>query len=509
MKNTILICLLILTFSPMLFFPISADISIFIMAGKAIYNGQKIFVDFVDLKPPFFYIIYSFIYSLFGDKELNLRLFDVIYQLITAYFLFKYTSKLKNSDVAWISVFIYAFSYTVIGYSQTMNVESFAGLPLLIILLNIEKSKTSNLHLLTVLICLALLTSIKFSFGLLLFAYFLISYQKPFDIKQLTRIGFSAFIFTLIVLLTFFPLIDSEIYTAFTNVFKYLSFHAGNPPFNFGLLKFGIVETGVFFGDNFGLMFTILLSFSLITIFKNNQYEKFKSIIILMIFLLFSVIWERKFSIYHFSRLYVLFSVFIGIGLFDFYKICKESFIDSDLLKRFVIITLTFFILIQSPVTRYIKIIIPVKDYFTDKNSFNNHYQINNDNQNIRATYLQIAEYIKLQNTNNKNLIVSGIGSNLINYFTPEYQHSKFSQSLFYFGNVKIPEWREDFKKELMKAGIIVIQTDDIHPLLTGHTKSSWECLTENAELIAIINENFTKQIEIGHFLIFFRNGSQ
>ena len=83
-KNLFVCLTLMLLLAPILFFPIATDTAIFIQAGKIITHGGLPYVDFIDIKPPFIYYIFAFIYSIFGNSEIGIRLFDFIIQTLTA-----------------------------------------------------------------------------------------------------------------------------------------------------------------------------------------------------------------------------------------------------------------------------------------------------------------------------------------------------------------------------------------------------------------------------------------
>ena len=59
--------------------------------------------------------------------------------------------------------------------------------------------------------------------------------------------------------------------------------------------------------------------------------------------------------------------------------------------------------------------------------------------------------------------------------------------------------------QEVFLSKWIVVQTNDIHPALYGHTKSSWECVHQDSVMFNYLNTNFTKVKEIGAFYVFER----
>jgi predicted amidophosphoribosyltransferase len=65
-------------------------------AGKTIAESKDIYHDFIDLKPPLFFMLYAFIYKTIGISQIALRSFDFLNQLATALFLYKIVKKNKR-----------------------------------------------------------------------------------------------------------------------------------------------------------------------------------------------------------------------------------------------------------------------------------------------------------------------------------------------------------------------------------------------------------------------------
>ena len=121
---------------PILTFPISPDTSIYLESGKIIANGGKLYVNTIDLKQPLIYYIFSGIYLLIGYSEFSIRLFDFFWQSLTIislfYLVYKTHYPLRRSQkIAYTAAIIYSISYTALNYTQTLQCESFAGLPLI------------------------------------------------------------------------------------------------------------------------------------------------------------------------------------------------------------------------------------------------------------------------------------------------------------------------------------------------------------------------------------------
>ena len=503
MKKYFFSAIVVFCLVPTLFFPLSSDISIFVMAGKLMSQGGSVYKDFVDLKPPFFYAFYALIYKIFGSGEFALRMFDLIWQSATVYLLYQFVSKITTARAGLMAAMAYALSYTAIGYNQTMNAESWIGLPLIIImsLLHSAPEKTSSRIYSAVL--LAIFTAMKYTFGLLFLGYLLIIFDWRSLSKSAKNIVVSGLVFAAALVLCFFPLLNSGVFEGFLSVTRYLGFHSSTPAINMQWVKSSIINTGLFFGDNFSLLFSGLLFMGLILSLKGENYSIFKPTLIFMMALILSVIWERKFMVYHFSRAYLPFAILIGFAADRLLANFKSKSIKQDFSKTLIIGIMCVFGVMLSPLPRWANTLIPIKLYLTDRNAYNNFYEIPNDNLNLRTTYIKVAEYLNSHCKPNSKISVMGIGANLINYFTPSMQHSKFTQSSFYFGNIQMPEWKNDMKKEISNADVLVVQTDDGAPIIMGHIYTTNHCLHADSALVKILNDRFVKVKTIKQFEIY------
>jgi hypothetical protein len=147
---------------PVLFYPISPDLSIFVSGGRTIAGGGRIYKDFVDLKPPLVYYFFSIVYSITGWKEFNIRIFDFAWQVATILSVYLVTKKTtgRKSPAAAAAV-IYSISYASLQYLNTFQVESLICLPLAW-LIYLQVSDKDNLgRLVTKAILMGLICSMK------------------------------------------------------------------------------------------------------------------------------------------------------------------------------------------------------------------------------------------------------------------------------------------------------------------------------------------------------------
>ncbi len=159
----------------MLAFPMGNDQAIFEVCGALIARKSAIpFRDFLEMKQPLIFYIYSWSTILFGRHEYSIRILDVVYHIISLGLFYKIISKIYNNEfIGLLTIFIYTIYFLSGGYWSTAQTESFALLPQLGILYAVvgsfkatDKRKVIGYALLAG-VCTILIISIKVTLGLI------------------------------------------------------------------------------------------------------------------------------------------------------------------------------------------------------------------------------------------------------------------------------------------------------------------------------------------------------
>jgi len=518
MKNKKIIfyaAIIFIILMPVIFFPVSTDLSIYILAGKSIAEGGKIYVDFVDLKTPMIYYIFSGIYQLFGSSEITLRIIDFLIQFCTILALyFLLVRHTKSSTIALASCIIYSISYTVLNFSQTFRAESFVGMGVLLLSFIQLSEKKGVLLLLVRGIIIGFLAGLKLTFGILLIAVIfddIVRTRHSFkDIAKFS--GITALGTSIMLFIAFLPFLDSGIWHGYKNAMHYLSFYASQPPFDIGFIRNSLKELGYFFGDRYSLLLVFLTVYGLS--FAINNENKFRApalfgliniLVIISGFLLISVLLEKKLPAYHFLRMYLPLSILAGLGCIMIINKLKKRWKDWQVYSKLIFAGILFLAALLSPLPRWLNTLkIPVY-YFTDKEKYDMYFERSEGASTIRKQHKEVAEIINREKQKNDKVIVMSIGANVINYFLEDVEISKFSQSCFYFSNGSAPEWKKDIVDEVNEAQWIIVQINDRHIYINGHNRSSWESLKQDLELPWIISKNFVLYRKTKSFYIYRR----
>ncbi len=501
----LLVCSILLL--PICFFPYSLDLSIFSICGKTISNGGKLYVDAIDIKAPAIYYFFAFIHKITNSNIIGIRLFDYFWQLITIYSVRKLIINSSNNTIA-ANVFgvFYSFSYIALNYSCTTQIESFIALPMAIIIhyyLNKEKSIINNI----IIGCLiGIIISLKITFGVIVIPFIIdIFITKEFTIyqkiKQIYQISFFSI---LIFLITFLPLLDKEVYNGFINTNKFLIYYINQPPYNLDLIKEFIKKTGLFLGDNYSITFAFLFSIGALSFLQNKDTDnKFISIVLMQFVLMFICIFvEKKLFQYHYSRIYLFTSIISAFGFAIVYHVIFIEFNNYNRLKKIVLYFLITFLLIISPLPRYVILWKPVYLYFTNIDSYYSFFDSKElNNCHLKSEY-EIVEYLKINYKQNEKIDVISVGGNTINMMLQNPKYSPLIQSCLYFSESIPIEYKLQFHKDLRNSKWLVIGKKD---LFIFNTNTSWESLKNDTLNYKYVMQNFILVKELPTYNVFKR----
>jgi 4-amino-4-deoxy-L-arabinose transferase-like glycosyltransferase len=514
------LALIILAFVPILYFPISIHHAIYTRGAESILEGSKPYADFVDIKPPFIYYLFAFKISLFGSGEMSLRIFDLLWQAITLTLLiFTVFKRTGDRLAAWSTGIIYAILYSTLGFSESMQCETLSAWGFILILYFHSADIGTKRTLSFTGACIGWVMGFKYTFGIILPVLFLFDLLKGYSFKELTArymwIGFStAAGFSLMLS----PLLDGEIRAGYDQVLQYLAVYATFPPFDLNTVRFILKATTSFYSDRFSLFFVILTAIGVLRIFKNrtkNWATPENRLLILSCFfvmaLLLSAFIERKVNPYHLSRTYIPLSVLAGIGAAGLLRgarrfkniLLKENTLFA---KHYLAAGLgIFFILLFSPVLRWVKLMQLPLLYHTNTTEYNKAFD-SQDNAVNRTQHKAVADYLLKNRAPGERTFAMSVAASTIYYFMDERPVTKFANPQFYFSYGCLEAWRQDARRELDSTTWLVVQHTDHQPFLNGHWRSSWESLQQDPLLYPPVKNSFTAVDTIGYFYIFKRN---
>ncbi|HRS01799.1 MAG TPA: hypothetical protein P5545_04550, partial [Bacteroidota bacterium] len=135
-KKIILLTLLVL----FILFPIStfiptSDLAIFLQGARTIVNGGKIYVDFIDIKPPIAYYSMVPIYLISNIDNHIVRLIEYFIHCLTAIGLGLYLYKKVNYKVGLFSAFAYSLLVVTLNTPESFQLELIFNFLIILILI--------------------------------------------------------------------------------------------------------------------------------------------------------------------------------------------------------------------------------------------------------------------------------------------------------------------------------------------------------------------------------------
>ena len=506
---------------PVIFSIVGTDSAIYLQAGKTILNGERIYVDFVDIKTPLFFTFYAFINFIIQDNPDYLHILLFLIFFLSALFLFHFIKKLFNYKIALFTSIIYSLTTLTIGHTLNYHAElMFNFLLLAIIILTLKmyypiysKSKSQNLTNDLILgIFLGLYISIKYTFALILLPILFLGFfnrKDPVSNFYHSNLLILPVLF-LTIIISHFWLFDPQIFQGFWNTLKVLQGYANQPPISDKLVRDIVKITGQLFGDYFTLLFTFSAFIGFLSIF-DKEWEAEQRFLLILSFLLLgalllSVYIERKLIIYHFGRLIIPYSILSGIGIVllieKFSTIWKNT--DNKFLVRTSIIIFSIFVITVGPLARYIGIMrFPI----IALRGKENYYQFIDEQRPNFFNYTEKLKLINFINSNyNKNYktIIISIGSFDLIYGLNTNVYKKLPQRNTFLPKTNNNPFYYEFLRLLQESELIIIQKNDgIFENLTGNKKTSYELVTEDKEVISLLREKYKIVYETSVYVVF------
>ncbi len=506
-------CIVLILLLPTLFFPFGADHFTFLRGGELVMNGGRMYVDFYDVKPPLIYYIFGSVGAVFGYTEITLRGFDLFWQLCTAFSLVFVVSRVMgNSLHGFAAGAAYALSYTALNFSETLQCEGFAGIGIVwLIYLQMMSKETSWRYPLWG-IALGWMTALKFPLGILFLAIIiddivLRKHTAPQMILKWFVIGVSL-LCTIALLLS--PYLNPEVFAGYRRISEYLVFYASTPPINLDFVRTSIKSIAEFFGDNYSLAFLICIAGALYGVFsetmKKTNIRSRRLIWLSVLFaglLLVSVVIERKLLPYRFSRMYVPLSLLSGTGIVVLYKEWKLSFSVFSKNLKLITYMLLCCMLIFSQLPRWISVAGFGYNALFSKEDANIQRVQNSDLvSSPRIDIADVSQFIRSQPVQGKVFVISTIASTVY-YFLNEKPISRFISPTMYYSVISPKGMKSEMQNEVQAASWLVVQTNDRHPEMYGHDRSSSEMLKNDPVVSDYVQKNYSRCASIGVFDIY------
>jgi hypothetical protein len=166
-RKLLILCLVLLSIGrfPSTGEPLAQDQAVFTLGGKLILQGERLYKDVFDHKPPLMYFIYAPLYLLFGPTGFGPAIIDLLLHLIQCVLLFYLLARLLGERSAAYSVIIFVYLLLCPIWSRgirLLQAEVIANVILLFMAHLCVGGKVNNLFAWLLGLCSSLLFATKF-----------------------------------------------------------------------------------------------------------------------------------------------------------------------------------------------------------------------------------------------------------------------------------------------------------------------------------------------------------
>lgn len=489
-----------------LIYPFGRDQGIYAYAGKLILEGKIDYKYSYNLRPPAIHYTYALGEMIFGNSMSGMRIFEMIWQLLTSLIIFSIILKLSGSAKAAVfgSIF-YLFLYFRLDYWHTLQTESFMNFFIagsVLMLIGNSKREFILLFISGLFIGITLLfkSTILLLVVLLVLSLVFLKRKDEGSKKSVIYASGIAFIFVLCAAYYFY----NDAFNYFWEIqFVQIPMYA----------KIGYMnETKGFILSNVLRMFTYsvyapLIFFSVILIILNIRKNEFgfSTAVLVSWFIaaIFSIIIQWKFFFYHF----ILLLPPLTIIIFSYYKYLLNLFVKIN--KKTVYAVASFVIIIYALFAGkpYFSKYSDLTDVIFNRNSIQEKYiklGITQDSVFTINKIYEITDYIK-QNTKAKDKIFIWGIEPIIYYLSGRECVSRFiyNTPLYWRGNNL--SYQNEFIKSLKETNpeLILVAVRDPMDYITGYSATSEEMLNQSPEFKEIIINNYFEENEIAEFKIY------
>ncbi len=328
----ILFFLIYVRFNGLIFDAVSWDEAAYMTTGRDVANGLIPYKDFLELKPPLTFFLFSIPSVFFDDSFIAFRLYGYLFLYLSSIILFYIVSENHKLNLAVLFVFLFI---GIMNYHFWLwNTSELITLPF--ILLSFLFLKQKSFFYSGLMISLATLIRINYCFTVIFIIFFLAYkiYRKEMKFIYLYRYILGGLIPLAIFIIYFYyhgALLDFKI----SNFDIFLAYSSENTFFS-GIYNFfkAIFKLNYFYSYVF-LPFSILLIFSLFGVKKDDYILR---IYILSISL--SIILSGHSYSHHFIQLIPFLIIFIAQTNFDwcnFTNRFKNFLLYTSILSTFFI----------------------------------------------------------------------------------------------------------------------------------------------------------------------------
>lgn len=506
-----MLCLLAVILSGLLLgsvsfvYPFGRDQGIYAYIGKLILNGKIDYKYSYNLRPPGIHYVFALSQFMMGESMLNMRVFDMCWQILTACVIFLLafrTTKSRTASV--IAGVLYLFLYYRLDYWHTMQTDGFMNLPFALAILYFmkahEKNSRTNFFLSGCMFAVTLLFKFTIALFLPLLVIMILSSKSFANLRVKTLSGFfSGFGIILFLVLGYYYL--NNAFSEFIDIqFNQIPLYA----------KIGFeTESSGFVLSNVARLFTAsvytpLIAFSAIAfvyLFRKRMMSIDTMLILMWTITCFaSLIIQWKFFLYHF--LIIIPPLLIGTGVF--LSILVENFYRKSpkLIGAGLMVISVLFLLISA--RPYYSSYPDIVSYLRGNAQLKYLHIKNGRTSDSVFTIKKTFEAVDFVNGNSNpadKIFIWGIEP-LIYYLSGHDCASRFTYNTPLYWKGGNDKYRNEFISEIEanNPALILVAKRDPMPNITGYSESSEQILAGFPEFKSLVDKKYHHISDVAEF---------
>ncbi len=502
--------LALLCLVPTLAFPISPDHAIFFFGGKTLVDGGMLYHNFVDIKPPLIYELFACIQFLLGSSELSLRLFDIVWQSCTLASLVFLLHRCGVPRIAvQIAPVIYALGYTASNFTSTLQCETLAALPLVWMLYLYIRHPERAWSWLAMGVLYGFILHLKYTFGVVVLPFLLvdIAVRRPAFAKTAGRYLLLAVGFALCTAAVYAPLLASGAWWDYLIVVDFVRTYATLHSSGGGGIATMAQALALYFANKFSLVYTACATVGIIAFLRRRKLLQpdMRLLYTLLLwesaFLLLSVVVERKFLPYHFSRMHIALAPVIAIGFAEVWHVLSSMWLSGSAGKRTAIVALSALALVATPLPRFARVSYGLALALTGIPNSQHTKSDPGESILIREDQREAAAYVLEHSEASQHTLVVSVHAAPVYFFLQPATAPMLPSSQFYIAKWCALRWKKVFAQEIVSAQWLIVQTNDRHPDITGVDATSMEWLHQ--QYGAVLAQRYRVDTTFSKFVVY------
>lgn len=514
MQMLVVVCCTIVLGLTSLLYPFGADQGSFSYMSSELLDGERLYEDVFNIKPPLTYYLVAMALATFGHTMMSIRLLDLLWQTGMVILIVAIASYLyQQRFLGLLGAIFYAISYYGRDFWNIAQTDGFLSLPVALGVLAflVARDRQANWWFFLCGFALGIATLFKYPIGIMLplLALLTLFYPKPKIWHRLIPGLFIGLGSIVAVLLLFAILaLRGELDGFLFMNFGYLPFYVQqtNTPLDLLVLTVQGVLKFLFLSSILMGLSSIVLVLELVLAIRSKRLLDIAPLLVWWVGGLVHLAAQMKFFGYHSLPVLVPQSILLARGFFILYEWVKPWKVARIGLSTLLVLFLIGLFVGYDYPQRYQTLWRVV----SGKQTLRSAYERVDDDPETFTTIrpnLQVVDYVRAHTEPSDMIFVWGFEPMI--YFLAEREcASRYVYNHPLFVDIPNLSMRQEFVDELKsnQPVYILIAQDDTNFLATGQRYDSQEAFERFDTFYNFVQAEYTQEKAMDYFVLYRRN---